>query len=281
MIVTVLAENTVAEGGSGLRSEHGLSLHIGLGSESILYDAGASGLFADNAARMGIDLAAVGLAAVSHGHYDHGGGLERFLELNQRAVAHMHSRAADPHYVKVLLRKREVGIPPEVFRRHPERIRFIDGFTEAARDVFLLTDIGRGCPWVKFNRTLLMGQAGGVLPDSLQHEIVMVVREADGLVVFTGCGHNGVLNMVDTVRARFPGTPIKAVLGGFHLAGVPGTNLLAEDDASVRQIGRALLDRGITMTCTGHCTGAKAFRTLKAVMGSALGSLATGSRIEI
>jgi len=281
MTVTVLAENTVAEGGAGLRPEHGLSLHIGLGHGSILYDAGASGLFADNAARMGIDLAAVGLAAVSHGHYDHGGGLMRFLELNQRAVVHMHRRAADPHFVKVLFRKRDVGIPPEVFRRHPDRIRFIDGFTEAGRDVFLLTDIGKGYPWVKFNRTLLMGQAGGGVPDSLQHEIVMVVREADGLVMFTGCGHNGVLNMVDAVRGRFPGAPIKAVLGGFHLVGIPGMNVLAEDEASVRQIGRMLLDRGIGRTYTGHCTGARAFRTLKAVMGSAVDCLATGSRIQI
>ena len=281
MTVTVLAENTVAEGGAGLRPEHGLSLHIGLGHASILYDAGASGLFADNAARMGIDLAAVGLAAVSHGHYDHGGGLMRFLELNQQAVVHMHRRAADPHYVKVLFRKRNASIPPEVFRRHPDRIRFIDGFTEAGRDMFLLTDIGQGYPWVKFNRTLLMGQAGGAVPDTLQHEIVMVVREADGLVVFTGCGHNGVLNMVDAVRARFPDTPIKAVLGGFHLVGIPGMNVLAEDEASVRQIGRMLLDRGIGRTYTGHCTGARAFRTLKAVMGSAVDCLATGSRIEI
>jgi 7,8-dihydropterin-6-yl-methyl-4-(beta-D-ribofuranosyl)aminobenzene 5'-phosphate synthase len=281
MIVTVLAENTVAEGGAGLRPEQGLSLHLALGHASILYDAGASGLFADNAARMGIDLAAVDLAVVSHGHYDHAGGLMRFLELNQRAVVHMHSRAADPHYVKVLFRKHDASIPPEVFRRHPDRIRFIDGFTEAGRDAFLLTDIGKEYPWVKFNRTLQMGQAGRAVPDTLQHEIVLVVREADGLVVFTGCGHNGVLNMVDAARTRFPGTPIKAVLGGFHLMGIPGMNILAEDEASVRRIGRTLLDQGIGRTYTGHCTGAKAFRTLKAVMGSAVDSLATGSRIEI
>jgi len=281
MTVTVLAENTVADGSAGLRPEQGLSLHLALGHTSILYDAGASGLFADNAARMGIDLAAVGLAAVSHGHYDHGGGLMRFLELNQRAVVHMHSRAADPHYVKVHFRKHDASIPPEVFRQHPDRIRFIDGVTEAGRDVFLLTDIGKEYPWAKFNRTLLMGLAGGVVPDTLQHEIVMVVRETDGLVVFTGCGHNGVLNMVDAVRTRFPGTPIKAVLGGFHLMGTHGMNILAEDEASVRRIGRMLLDWGIGRTYTGHCTGAKAFRTLKAVMGSAVDCLATGSRIEI
>jgi 7,8-dihydropterin-6-yl-methyl-4-(beta-D-ribofuranosyl)aminobenzene 5'-phosphate synthase len=111
---------------------------------------------------------------------------------------------------------------------------------------------------------LLMGQGGGIAPDSLEHELVMVVRETDGLAVFTGCGHNGVLNMVDAVRA-----------------GIPGTSVLAEDEASVRQIGRMLLDRRISRIYTGHCTGAKAFRALKDVMGSAVDCLATGSRIEI
>ncbi len=281
MIVTVLAENTIVPGSVGLRPEHGLSLHVGLDRASILYDTGATGLFADNAARLGIDIAAVDIAVVSHGHYDHGGGLMRFFELNPSAVASMHSSAADPHFVKVLFGRRAVGIPPEVFRRHGDRIRFVDGFTEARPGVFLLTDIGRQHPWVRFNRLLLMGQAGGVAPDSLRHEIVMVVREAEGLVVLTGCGHNGVLNMVDAVAERFPGTPIKALIGGFHLMGVPGMHALAEDEASVRRIGQLLLDRRIGRTYTGHCTGAKAFRVLKEVMGSAVDGLATGSRIEV
>jgi 7,8-dihydropterin-6-yl-methyl-4-(beta-D-ribofuranosyl)aminobenzene 5'-phosphate synthase len=105
------------------------------------------------------------------------------------------------------------------------------------------------------------------------------LRPEHGLSLHIGLGHASIL--YDAVRARFPGTPIKAVLGGFHLVGIPGMNVLAEDEESVRQIGRMLLDRGIGRTYTGHCTGARAFRTLKTVMGSAVDCLATGSRIEI
>jgi 7,8-dihydropterin-6-yl-methyl-4-(beta-D-ribofuranosyl)aminobenzene 5'-phosphate synthase len=241
MTITVLAENTVAARSSGLRQEHGLSLHIALPGMSILYDTGASGVFADNAAKLGLDLAGVDLAVVSHGHFDHGGGLARFFELNRQSPVYLRRAAADPHSVKMFLLRRTVGISPEVFRRHPDRFRFIDVFTE----------------------------------------LVMVIRQADGLVVFTGCGHSGVLNMLEAARARFPGTPLKAVLGGFHLVGVPGLNMMAESEASVMRIGRLLRERGVETTYTGHCTGAKAFRALKAVMGNAVDSLSTGSRIEI
>ena len=280
MTVTVLVENT-AGADARLAGEHGLSLHLDVAGLALLHDAGASGLFADNAKVLGIDLAGVDLAVLSHGHYDHGGGLGRFLDVNDRAPVSMARKAIEPHYAGLPLGRREIGIKAGTLERHRDRFRFVDADAELSPGVHLLAAIGRDHPWVRFNRTLGSLCGGRIVRDDLAHEIAMVVELPDGIAVFTGCGHQGVLNMVDAALARFPGRAIRAVIGGFHLGGVPGKNILAESDASVRQVGRGLLERGAAMTWTGHCTGARAGLVLKDVMGDRLAFLRTGLVIEL
>ena len=95
MIVKVLSENTSSS--EKLGSEHGLSLYIETETHKILFDTGASGLFAENAEKMGVDLTRIDLAVISHGHYDHGGGLKTFLGINNRAKIYLHQMALEPH----------------------------------------------------------------------------------------------------------------------------------------------------------------------------------------
>ena len=280
MTVTVLVENTAGSGGR-LAGEHGLSLHVALGGLALLHDVGASGLFADNAAALGIDLARLDFGVLSHGHYDHGGGLGRFFDVNDRAPVFMARAAIEPHYAGLPLGRREVGIKVDALGRRRERLRLVDGDAEPTAGVHLLATIGRSHPWVRFNRTLGTLRDGRMASDDLAHELAMVVEVPEGIAVFTGCGHRGVLNMVDAARARFPGRTIRAVIGGFHLGGVPGKNLLAESNAGVRKVGEGLLERGVAMTWTGHCTGEKAGRILKDVMGGRIAFLQTGLIIEV
>ena len=96
MKIHCLIENTSSS--PELEAEHGLSLLIETGSHHILFDAGASPAFAENAARMGLDLGRVDAAVLSHGHYDHGGGLLRFLELNPHSPVWASPHAAEPHF---------------------------------------------------------------------------------------------------------------------------------------------------------------------------------------
>jgi 7,8-dihydropterin-6-yl-methyl-4-(beta-D-ribofuranosyl)aminobenzene 5'-phosphate synthase len=280
MRVTVLVENT-ADAGGRLAGEHGLSLHIVHGSLEMLHDVGASGLFAENAAALGIDVARVDLAVLSHGHYDHGGGLARFFEVNDRAPVCLARSAMEPHYAGLPLVRREVGIKADMLERHRDRLRLVDADAEPSAGVHLITKIGTAHPWVAFNRSLGALRGGRIGRDDLSHELAMAIEVTDGIAVFTGCGHRGVLNMVDAARARFPGRAIRAVIGGFHLGGVPGKNLLAESDASVRRVGEGLLERGVQMTWTGHCTGERAGQVLKGVMGDRMNLLRTGVIIDL
>ena len=96
MKITALLENTASD--CCMLTEHGLSLYIEAQGKKILFDMGQTDLFYKNALTLGIDLAEVDIAILSHGHYDHGGGLEKFLEINKKAPIYVSSRAFEPHY---------------------------------------------------------------------------------------------------------------------------------------------------------------------------------------
>jgi 7,8-dihydropterin-6-yl-methyl-4-(beta-D-ribofuranosyl)aminobenzene 5'-phosphate synthase len=283
MEVTVLVENTRLEDRTDLQPEHGLSLHIESQGQRVLFDTGASDAFFHNAERLGVDLGAVDLAVISHHHYDHGGGLAQFLETNSHARIYLRSNDATDSYFRALggLLNRPIGLDRSLFEAYAGRFEFLDQLTEIAPDVFVLTEIGKPYPLPRGNRYLYAEREGVRSPDSFDHELIMVLRQEDGLVVFTGCSHRGILNMIDAVTRQFEGIPIKAVFGGFHLVSIPILNLMAGSKAEVREIGREMLRYPIAKTYTGHCTGARAYGVLKGVMGDKLAYAATGSSVTL
>lgn len=281
MKVTALIENTCAPGTEQLRAEHGLSLHIEHAGQRILFDTGATGAFADNAARLGVDIEAVDLAVISHHHYDHGGGLQRFLQLNQQARVYLRSLPAGDCRFKLLWIDKYVGLDQTLLREHAHRFVFITERTAISPDAVVLTEVGRLHPLPRSNRNLFLAREGTLVPDSFAHELVLVLRERDGLVVFTGCSHQGILNMVEAVIQAFPGSPIKAVFGGFHLVLVPTLNFIAGSREEVRGIGTRMLEYPLECVYTGHCTGSHAFKVLKGAMGKKLEYLATGRTVTV
>jgi 7,8-dihydropterin-6-yl-methyl-4-(beta-D-ribofuranosyl)aminobenzene 5'-phosphate synthase len=110
---------------------------------------------------------------------------------------------------------------------------------------------------------------------------MMVVREGDGMAVFSGCSHHGILNMMDAAAAAFPDTPVHAVFGGFHLIGLPFYDSMGPSRAEVEAIGRQMLERVSGPVYSGHCTGAKGFAVLESVMGERLRPFSTGAVAEL
>ena len=192
MKITALIENDRVEDRDDLRPEFGLSLHVEVNGSKILFDMGLSAAFASNAEALGIDIGEVGVAVVSHQHLDHGGGLERFFELNDRALVYLREGPRVDRYFKAFgVIKRPIGLDLDLLDRFHRRIEYVDDMRLVAPGVYLLTSIGSSHPRPPGNARLYMESAGKLVPDPFDHELMMVVHDDDGMVVFTGCSHHG------------------------------------------------------------------------------------------
>ncbi len=282
MKVTTLIENRPSTTDAHLVAEWGLSLHINFDGQNILFDTGTTGAFAQNADHLSIDLAAVNTAVLSHHHFDHGGGLRRFLTANRTARVCLGEAPAGECFTRPLLFvKKYVGLDKMLMHDFPDRFYPVDKPAEILPNVFVFPHISGNHPKPIGNARLLVRKNGKFFPDDFSHEIVLAIKENDQLAIFTGCSHNGVLNMVDTVAREFKGIPIKTVIGGFHLVSTPPFNFMAGSKADVEQLGRQVLEYPVGQTYSGHCTGTKAFAVLKGVMGDRITNMVTGSSFEI
>ena len=140
MRVTCLIENTTDR--PDMHAEHGMSLYLETASHRILFDTGQTGAFADNAETLGIDLSQVDTVILSHGHYDHGGGLKRFFSLNRTSPVYISPHAFEPHYHGP---DRYIGLDPEL--RAYDRFIPVDGDRQLDGELTILTGNGRETPF--------------------------------------------------------------------------------------------------------------------------------------
>ncbi len=282
MRITTLVDNNPSPEDPRLAAEWGLSQCIEVNGRRLLLDTGASDAFARNAEVLGIDLASIDAVILSHHHSDHGGGLRRFLELNDRAPVYL-GEAPDGEPTGRLfgIVRRYIGLDPALMAGQAQRFHVVREPTEILPGVFVLPHIGRRYPRPAGNKILFVRKGREFTPDDFRHEVVVALREGDALAVLSGCSHSGVLNMVDTVQRLFPGVPVKAVIGGFHLVALPPFNRMLDSADDVAAVGRTVLEMGVETTWTGHCTGTAAFRVLHGAMGDRVRQLHTGAQIEL
>lgn len=271
MIIKILMENTAQD--SGLIAEHGLSLYIQTNTRRILFDAGQSSAFADNAARMGVDLSKIDLCVLSHGHYDHSDGLPAFFRENSRARVYMRGSARKRYYGVKEGKPRYIGVNREIFRRHGDRICFVQGRQELLPGVWLLPHSTAGLESIAARSDLYVRRGLRLRPDDFSHEQSLVLDTEQGLVIFNSCSHAGADNIISEVAAAFPGRQIHSLIGGLHLYKL--------SDGEVRAFAGRVRQSGIARLYTGHCTGERAFAVLKEELGDAAAQLHTGLVIAL
>lgn len=258
MRIVSLLENTTRC--VDMKTEHGLSLYIETGAHKILFDMGQTEMFAENAERLGVDLSAVDIAVLSHGHYDHGGGLRRFLELNSHAPVYIQRDAFLPHYNGS---EKYIGLDTSL-ADHP-RITFTDDEYMIGEGLLLLSCNG----WERYHDFGSFGlceRAGDTfIPDDFRHEQYLLIHEGEKRVLISGCSHKGILDIAEWFSPD-------ALVGGFHFSKMPLDGALAE-------AARTLTSHS-TAYYTCHCTGEAQFAYMKQYMWN-LRYLSCGEVIEI
>ena len=274
MRIRTLIENNPHPDRDDLGAEHGVSFFVEVKDHVYLSDVGQSGSFADNARSLGVDLSQVEVLAISHHHYDHGGGLGRFFEENQHAKVFMRQASTEDFVVDSPPDPlRYIGLDKGLLKAHSNRIEMIEENQEVAPGLHLLTDIPDRYPKPDGDlRLQILRQDGGLRSDEFKHEIVTVIEGETGLVLLTGCGHNGVLNMLAAVHQAFPDRAVQAVIGGFHLH--------HEGRDEILEVSEKLLAEEIPVVVSGHCTGKKALSMLEDCLGKRFQRLFTGMTLE-
>lgn len=276
-IVTLIENQT----DSDLLCEHGLSFYIEYHGTSYLLDAGQSELFATNAKALGIDLAGVDKAILSHAHYDHAGGFVAFADINSKAPVFMQKAAKLQCFSEKPEGMKDIGIPAEVRRKLEGRVCYVDGDCRLEDDISLIAhhaqDLsGRGRQMHMFTQ-----EGDNMQVDDFAHEQSLVFELPKGLMLFNSCSHGGVDLVLEEVQRAFGGRRVLAMIGGFHLMGSAGPDSMRESEQEVRALASKLRSMQVDKIYTGHCTGTKAFLILKEELGDRLEVLVTGRTIEL
>ena len=258
MKVVSLVENTTTN--EDFVCEHGLSLYIETNNHKILFDMGQSDLFAENGKKLGIDLAQVDMVILSHGHYDHGGGLKKFLEINSKAPVYISKYAFGEYYNGT---EKYIGL--DITLKNSARIVFTDGKVELAEGLTLYHCNDREKSYELGSFGLNKKEEGIFVPDDFLHEQYLSIKENGKHVLISGCSHKGILNIAEWFQPD-------VLVGGFHFSKLPLDEIL-EGYAKV-------LDGYDTAYYTCHCTGIKQYQFMKNYMKQ-INYLATGNEIEI
>ncbi|MBQ9249629.1 MAG: MBL fold metallo-hydrolase [Oscillospiraceae bacterium] len=269
MRATVLADNI---GSQGLAGEWGLSFYIQYEGQKILLDTGASSLFARNAAKLGLSLAEIDCAVLSHAHYDHANGLKTFFQINSLAKLYVGPGCGEDCYSKKLLGFKEyIGPRKGVLKAYGDRIVFTDGPSAIGQGVRLLPHSGPIHPYVGARDNLYVLRDGRLQPDDFSHEQSLVFELPEGIAIFNSCCHGGADRIIREAQEAYPGRAVLAMIGGFHL--------FQRTDAEVAAMAQRLRETGVKKIYTGHCTGDQAYKVLRWELGDMVQQLRVGMEI--
>lgn len=257
--VTLLVDNRP---GPGLMAEHGLSALIRAGGRTILLDTGKGDALPRNAERLGIDLGEIDTVVLSHGHYDHTGGLPTVIGKRRDLSVYFHPKIFRQRYIADQRGTRSIGIPATSVRAMEELpgrcLKPVTGTVHLSDAVGISTSIKRGTDYEDTGGAFYL-DAKATTPDPIEDDLVVWATTDEGLVVMVGCCHAGIINTIAQVQRVTGETRIRAIIGGLHL--------LHADYRRLDPTMAALQSISPEMVAPCHCTGDRATSALESAFG--------------
>ncbi len=249
--IRILAENYARK--RHMLAEHGLSIWIEKDNKSILFDTGQSDIFSLNAEQVGVNISKAELLVLSHGHYDHTGGVPEFCRLNHHAPVYIHQCAFQKRYYGKKGSGRNIGIPwsknDSCGMEVPNKRLVVNkGPVNIDRDIVISGEIPSTVTFEDVPQNFYIDDGNGNLSqDMIIDEQMLLIKGNAGVYVFVGCSHAGIINCIKYAQKLFPDDKIAGVIGGMHLEGV--------SDIRLQLTIQHFLDMGIDTVIPLHCTG--------------------------
>ncbi len=271
LTITILRDNVARE---GLLPGHGLAMLVHTDESKFLLDTGDSAETWDNADVLGVDLSEAQTLVLSHGHYDHTGGLaellNRFWEL--RIVAH--PGVFDPHWASDEGGRRYIGMPHtrSEFEAMGARFELSAEPVQIAEGVMTTGQIFQDASPLPAQTRLQVERDGQTMPDDFADDLSLAVTLPEACVVLTGCAHAGVINIVQRCE-DLSEKPVRALIGGTHL--------MHSSEEEVRELAAELTRRGVRHIAPLHCTGESGKQYLAAHFAGTTLPAGTGDTILV
>ena len=252
MKISILLENSVATPRPlGLVAEHGLSILIEREGKKILFDTGQTGKVVQNAVLLGVDWREVEAIILSHGHYDHTGGLRAVLENIGRPVkVYAHPDLFSPHYYLASEDKAfYIGIPHQQRLLESLGAKFL--WVREAREIFpglwVSGEVPRKTPFEKVERGMVLRTETGFVQDEIRDDLSVFIQTEQGLLILLGCAHAGPVNIIEHAREVTGESRILGLIGGTHL--------VTADQERLKKTLEYFRSLDLKILAPNHCTG--------------------------